>query len=76
MAQGKRPDVDGLAALTAWSGLRQDDFVRIENDGERPEPATLAMISTYLREDKNLSAGAADALEQVIATSYNHFRSS
>jgi NAD(P)H dehydrogenase (quinone) len=28
MAQGKRPDVDGLAALAAWSGIDVDDFVR------------------------------------------------
>jgi transcriptional regulator with XRE-family HTH domain len=73
MAQGKRPDVDSLAALTAWSGLSQDSFVRTENDDSKPEPATLAMISTYLRADKNLSASAA-ALEQLIATSYDHFR--
>ena len=28
MSQGRRPDVDGLAALAAWSGLDTDDFVR------------------------------------------------
>ena len=28
MAQGKRPDVDGLAALVAWSGLDADDYLR------------------------------------------------
>ena len=27
MAQGKRPDVDGLAALLGWSGLRADSFL-------------------------------------------------
>src|SRR6516225_8882109 len=35
MAQGKRPDVDGLAALVAWSGLNADDFVR-SDDEPRP----------------------------------------
>jgi transcriptional regulator with XRE-family HTH domain len=28
MAQGRRPDVNGLAALSAWSGLISDDYVR------------------------------------------------
>ena len=30
MAQGRRPDVDSLAALVAWSGLSADAFVREE----------------------------------------------
>ena len=75
MAQGKRPDVDGLAALSSWSGLNADDFVlRTEDAPERPE--TMAMISTYLRSDKNLSPDAATALESIIATSYQQLRSS
>lgn len=74
MAQGKRPDVDGLAALAAWSGLPADAFVK-RGDSEEAEPETMAMISTYLRADKNLSAEAAHALESIIATSYNQFRS-
>src|ERR1700687_5860592 len=62
MAQGKRPDVDGLAALLAWSGLDVDDYVR--NGEERSgEPEPLAMISTYLRSDRHLSKEAAIALE-------------
>lgn len=74
MAQGKRPDVDGLAALVGWSGLRADDFVvRGDEPGEAPE--TMAMISTYLRADRNLSADAAQALESIIATSYQQLRS-
>ena len=28
MAQGKRPDVDGLAALLQWSGLQAEMFIR------------------------------------------------
>ena len=52
MAQGRRPDVDGLAALVSWSGLKTDDFVRSRAQQRGPEP--LAMISTYLRSDKNL----------------------
>ncbi len=68
MAQGRRPDIDGLAALTVWSGLRCDDFVR--STAERSTPSTLAIISTYLRADENLSPRAAEAMERIIATTY------
>lgn len=72
MAQGKRPDVDSLAALSAWSGLHTDDFVRTEE--QRPAPEPLAMISTYLRSDPNLTPEAADALDEVIKVTYKRLR--
>ncbi|WP_243375165.1 helix-turn-helix domain-containing protein [Geotalea sp. SG265] len=72
MAQGKRPDVDSLAALTAWSGLRADDFVRDREGQAEAEP--LAMISTYLRSDANLTPEAADALDELIKATYNRLR--
>jgi transcriptional regulator with XRE-family HTH domain len=68
MAQGKRPDVDGLAALAAWSGLTADDFIR--SNEVRPEPDPLAKISTYLRSDRNLTPEAATALDQLIKATY------
>jgi transcriptional regulator with XRE-family HTH domain len=72
MAQGKRPDVDGLAALTTWSGLKADHFVRSE---EKPAPAEpLAMISTYLRSDPNLTAEAATALDELVKAAYGRLR--
>lgn len=73
MAQGKRPDVDSLAALTAWSGLNADDYVRRGADRAQAEP--LAMISTFLRSDKHLSPEAATALDQVIRATYERLRS-
>ncbi len=72
MAQGKRPDVDSLAALAAWSGLNTDEFVRSEE--ARPEPESLAKITTYLRSDRNLSPEAATALDQVIKATYDRLR--
>ena len=72
MAQGKRPDVDGLAALAAWSGLTTDEYVR--SSGHRPEPETLAVISTHLRGDKNLSSEAATALDELIKATYERLR--
>lgn len=72
LAQGKRPDVDSLAALVDWAGLKADDFVvRIHKEREA-EP--LAMISTYLRADQNLSPEAAMALESVVRATYQALR--
>lgn len=72
MAQGKRPDVDGLAALSAWSGLTADDFVRSDDDRVEAEP--LAKIITYLRSDKNLSPEAATAIDELIKATYERLR--
>jgi transcriptional regulator with XRE-family HTH domain len=69
MAQGKRPDVDGLAALAAWSGLDIDDYVRSTTE-DRAQPEPLAMISTYLRSDRSLSPRAATALDEMIKAAY------
>jgi transcriptional regulator with XRE-family HTH domain len=74
MAQGRRPDVDGLAALVAWSGLDADDYVRSEDEEERPAAEPLAMISTYLRSDRNLSPEAASALDELIKATYERLR--
>jgi len=73
MAQGKRPDVDGLAALVAWSGLDADDYVR-GAEADRPEAEPLAMISTYLRSDRNLSPEAARALDELVKATYERLR--
>ena len=72
MAQGRRPDVDGLAALASWSGLKADDFVR--SDAHQSEPEPLAMISTYLRSDKNLTPEAAATLDEVVKLTYQRLR--
>lgn len=70
LAQGKRPDVDSLAALVDWAGLRADDFV-VRVHGDAPDTSTLALISTYLRADPHLDEGAADAITKVIAATYD-----
>ena len=74
MAQGKRPDVDGLAALCAWSGLRADDFVRSDQERRKVEP--LAAISTLLRSDRNLSKESAARLSEIIKVSYQQLKDS
>ena len=74
LAQGRRPDVDSLAALVDWAGLKADDFV-VRVHGAR-EAAPLAMISTYLKSDRNLSPEAASALEKVVKATYEALRNS
>jgi transcriptional regulator with XRE-family HTH domain len=73
LAQGRKPDVDGLAALLAWSGLDADAFLDSQ-DKKRSEPETLAMISTYLRSDPHLSPESAKALDELIKATYQHLR--
>ena len=73
MGQGKRPDVDGLAALSSWSKLDVSKFYRpneIENNGSEP----LAEITALLRADRNLSGEGAMALENMLKAAYEHLR--
>ena len=72
MAQGRRPDVDSLAALAAWSGLTVDDFIRDKDSDTQPEP--LAMIATHLRADRHLTEEGAKALEELVKAAYGRLR--
>ncbi len=72
LAQGKRPDVDSLAALVDWAGLKADDYVMRVHQAESANP--LAMISTYLKSDRNLTPAAAAALEKVVKATYEALR--
>ena len=75
MAQGRRPDVDSLAALLRWSGLEASDFIRLDGRPAKSLTATpLAMISTYLRSDPNLSKESAIALDELIKATYQRLR--
>src|SRR6266581_3104488 len=69
MAQGRRPDVDRLAALCAWSGLKADDYIR-PSRGSKAKATPLAMISTHLRADPNLTDDGAQMLEALVKAAY------
>jgi transcriptional regulator with XRE-family HTH domain len=75
MAQGKKPDVDGLAALLKWSGLKAEDFVISTAKKSRAKPEPLAMICSQLRADPHLKKGDAEALEAIIRVAYEKLRS-
>src|SRR5436305_1747164 len=70
MAQRKRSDVDSLAALVSWSGLRADDFI-IRPESAPSEPDTLTQIVGYLRASAHLSPRAATAIEAVLRATYD-----
>jgi transcriptional regulator with XRE-family HTH domain len=73
IAQGKRPDVDSMAALISWSGLNADSFIRRpQRGGNRAEP--LAQVTTLLRADRNLSRSGVTALEALLKTAYERLR--
>jgi transcriptional regulator with XRE-family HTH domain len=74
LAQGHRPDIDGLASLLSWSGLDAETFIRDPEDEGRGQPETLARISTYLRADPQLSPTSANAMERIIAAAYEQLR--
>jgi len=75
MAQDKRPDVDGLAALLRWSGLSAETFIRGTGKvGEKKKPEPLAQIMAILRGDRNLSEESAEALGQIFKAAYKRFK--
>lgn len=67
MRQGKRPDADSLAALSAWAGLNPAHYVR---SAQRSDPAPLAQITTYLRSDPTLTEEGATAIEGMVRAAY------
>jgi transcriptional regulator with XRE-family HTH domain len=75
MSQGRKPDVDSLASLCAWSGLKVEDFTHGTTKKKVPaEP--LAELTAHLRADPKLSKEGARALEALIKTAYQQFRKS
>jgi transcriptional regulator with XRE-family HTH domain len=73
IGQGKRPDVDGLAALSMWSGLDIDQFFRNASLQQiRKEP--LGEITALLRADRNLTPETVVALETMLKSAYEHLR--
>ena len=71
MSQGRKPDVDSLSALCAWSGVKADPFM-VDTETARPEP--LAEVTALFRADPNLSKEGALALEAIIKTAYEQLR--
>jgi transcriptional regulator with XRE-family HTH domain len=71
IGQGAKPDVDGLAALLAWSRLKAEMFIPGASN-EEPEP--LAKIAALLRADPHLSKPNAKLMEQIVIDTYKSLR--
>lgn len=70
MAQGKRPDVDGLAALLAWGRLQADSFmVSVETTTD-----PLTQMTILLRGDSRLTNENRTVLEGVLNAVYGSIR--
>jgi transcriptional regulator with XRE-family HTH domain len=76
MAQGKRPDVDGLTSLLDWLGMDLQDFSnkRTTVTGGTEADTTLARITALLRSDAQLTEKSARALESILMASYESLR--
>ena len=72
MAQGKRPDVDSLAALVQWSGLSVDPFVGLASASAAPEP--LSRITSLLYADESLSDDSRETMIEMITAAYSRSR--
>ena len=75
MAQGRRPDVDSLAALLKWSGLSAADYIIDGADSEGEVPSPLENIAAQFRRDKNLPPEGKKAIEATLKAMYQHFSS-
>lgn len=71
MSQGRKPDVDSLSALCAWSGIKADDFFTNE---KKQKAETLAEVTALFRADPNLSKEGAIAMEAIIKAAYEQIR--
>lgn len=76
MAQGKRPDVDGLAALADWSGLNPGEYINMDPGSalHSGQTETLALVSTHLRKLPDLDEDGAKALDILVKTAYEQMR--
>lgn len=75
LSQGKRPDVDSLAALMQWVGLSADRFMGQQRKAAFGAASPLTQISSLLRDDPNLNKDAATALDELIKSTYARLRS-
>ena len=70
LSQGRQPDVNSLAALTAWLGMSADHFMRNESVAKFGAPSPLAQISSIIHRDPHLNPEGVAALEEMIKATY------
>ncbi len=70
MAQGKRPDVDSLAALVRWSGISADQFMVGDDEHVAGRESTLEVLTAQFRRDRRLPPEAKSAIEATLRVLY------
>jgi len=73
MAQGKRPDVDSMAALAAWSNLNVDNYIVGHNQGKMAQNS-IEEVSALFRADPSLDPSAAAAIEAIVRAAHEKLR--
>ena len=74
LSQGRQPDVNSLAALTAWLGMSADHFMRAETVDQFGAAGPLAQISSIIHRDPRLNREGTVALEELIRATYARLR--
>ena len=74
LSQGRQPDVNSLAALTAWLGMSADHFMRAETVDQFGAAGPLAQISSIIHRDPHLNREGTVALEELIRATYARLR--
>jgi len=72
LSQGRNPDVNGLASLLVWSGLKAEMFV------EGHSKATvdpLFQITSLIRKDRALGKNSAKIMEDLVTSAYKSLSS-
>jgi transcriptional regulator with XRE-family HTH domain len=71
VGQGAKPDVNGLAALLAWSNLKAEAFIP---NAKHKKAEPIAEITALLRADPNLSKQNAKVIEDIVVSTYKQLR--
>ena len=74
LSQGRQPDVNSLAALTAWLGISADRFMCAKTVDQFGAASPLAQISSIIHRDPHLNPEGAVALEELIRATYARLR--
>ncbi len=74
LSQGRQPDVNSLAALTAWLGLSADRFMRSGKVNQFGSASPLAQVSSIIRRDPHLSPEGSTAIDELIKAAYSRLR--
>ena len=74
LSQGRQPDVNSLAALTAWLGMAADCFMRSNSGAKFGAPGSLAQISSIIHRDPHLNSEGVAALDEMIKATYDRLR--